>query len=980
MTRNALSPLLVSVLLLLGAPDAGTAFQHADTHTAYEVARPGSVLEPDWRAMVEGGRELSRFEAQTGGTWNVSSWNPATGTPHLVWGSGVEMDLGPVDDREDAITQARAFTSRYAALLGAKGVDLRVWDVTRFREKWAVNFVQVHEGVRVVGGRADVLLTSAGRVFLFGSDLYGDVTVAATRSIDDQTGLSRAARAVPFDVSRVERQYTEAVILPIHRPDGNTYRPAIQVRHYHPDGPGRFTSYVDAATGEILWRQDELHMVDITGTIESDVQNQSYCDGTSTVLANHQQVDVTGVGADSTDASGAFSIPYGGSDDQEITMLMRGPWAQVFNLSGAPAGITATVTPGVPAALKWDDSNSAAPERDAFFFTNVVHDFISGLDPDLAFGQFPDGQMWVSVNRNDGVCPCNAWWNGSGINFCSQSGNCANTADIGDVVYHEYGHGVTDWVYSFSSPGGDLHEGNSDVMANFNTGYSLIGYGFYQDNCTSGIRNSDNTLQYPQDLNGAGHHDGQIIAGFNWDLNQELQASMGEVAGEQYAAELWHYGRKAGKPMTQPDQVMWTFAMDDIDGDLVNGTPNFIELCTAADNHNFDCFASSGVHFLAFELPEQTAVDQSYTAVAEPFSTEGVVEPSSVTMHYRVDGGPLTSVPMSQSGSEYNATIPAQFYGAYVEYYLEADDDQGFTGYAPEGAPATMWDFTVEPYFDPLEEETGWTIGLPDDDATQGIWERVDPIGSIAQPEDDATIAPFTSCFVTGQQPNPGAWQGASDVRNGKTTLTSPVWDVTGSTDFAILRYMRWYSNDTGSNGGEDAWVAEVSNDGGAWVEIENSTLSEREWKPIEVDLMALFGTPGEIQLRFVASDYGGQSVVEAAVDDFQVIADLGLTPVAVGDGALTPRTFLAGARPNPFNPMTTIRFGVESRGPVRLVVLDVSGRVVRTLVDGPRAAGAYAARWDGRDGEGRQVASGTYFVRLEGRSGTETRRVTLLK
>jgi hypothetical protein len=83
---------------------------------------------------------------------------------------------------------------------------------------------------------------------------------------------------------------------------------------------------------------------------------------------------------------------------------------------------------------------------------------------------------------------------------------------------------------------------------------------------------------------------------------------------------------------------------------------------------------------------------------------------------------------------------------------------------------------------------------------------------------------------------------------------------------------------------------------------------------------------------------------------------------------------------PNPFNPSTTIRYEIAQAGPVTLRVYDVSGGLVRTLVDRVHSAGAFDARWDGRDAHGIAVASGVYFYRMEAGVFTQTRRMVLLK
>ncbi len=74
----------------------------------------------------------------------------------------------------------------------------------------------------------------------------------------------------------------------------------------------------------------------------------------------------------------------------------------------------------------------------------------------------------------------------------------------------------------------------------------------------------------------------------------------------------------------------------------------------------------------------------------------------------------------------------------------------------------------------------------------------------------------------------------------------------------------------------------------------------------------------------------------------------------------------LAPPAPNPSAGTTTFRFALAAPGEVRLEILDVGGRRVKSLAHGVRAAGVHALDWDGRDESGRRVAAGIYFVTLE--------------
>jgi hypothetical protein len=94
-----------------------------------------------------------------------------------------------------------------------------------------------------------------------------------------------------------------------------------------------------------------------------------------------------------------------------------------------------------------------------------------------------------------------------------------------------------------------------------------------------------------------------------------------------------------------------------------------------------------------------------------------------------------------------------------------------------------------------------------------------------------------------------------------------------------------------------------------------------------------------------------------------------------------TPRSFaLYQNVPNPFNPSTAIAFDVPKRAKVKLVIYDVSGRLVRKLVDREVEPGRKSVSWDGRDFSGRNVASGIYFYRLETPTFSESKKMILLR
>jgi hypothetical protein len=147
---------------------------------------------------------------------------------------------------------------------------------------------------------------------------------------------------------------------------------------------------------------------------------------------------------------------------------------------------------------------------------------------------------------------------------------------------------------------------------------------------------------------------------------------------------------------------------------------------------------------------------------------------------------------------------------------------------------------------------------------------------------------------------------------------------------------------------------------------LDSYTLDISSWPP---------GGPFDVELTISWTDNCG--------NNYQDVRTVTLEPadlVTGADSGVAFRSRLEQNVPNPFNPTTLISYEVGDDAGVRLVVFDVSGRRVRTLVDRTQSAGRYQAVWDGRDEAGRTVSSGVYFYRLEAGAFTQTRRMVLLK
>ncbi len=103
--------------------------------------------------------------------------------------------------------------------------------------------------------------------------------------------------------------------------------------------------------------------------------------------------------------------------------------------------------------------------------------------------------------------------------------------------------------------------------------------------------------------------------------------------------------------------------------------------------------------------------------------------------------------------------------------------------------------------------------------------------------------------------------------------------------------------------------------------------------------------------------------------------------PFAVDEEDTIPTEWsLATAYPNPFNPSTTIAFTVPYQQDLNVSIYNLLGQHVRTLVNEPLQAGAHRIVWDANDSANQPVASGMYFMRLNGVNHAQVQKLILMR
>ena len=937
---------------------------------------------------------------QQHGTWYVT-FGEHNALPHKAFGKPIPTQGVSAENR------AYNFISQQLADFDIPVAELELLTVNSNAKHTNVIFKQRHAGLEVLFSRVYVKLSNAGEVIMFGVDAYDDINLSPNPAGSEQTAKSNAQQGLPGVVQNVVANADLFYLaIPGNKEEMNYHLVREITVHTLDDRiPGQYKTLVDANTGVVLHRQNEIRFFNGECTHDHGHDNHEGCahdneaamvidlslEGTVTHNPTAPTTSVEELGFAEvvvagqtfyTDVNGNLSLPD--NNPVNADFALQGLYCTIYNgASGTNQPSFSTTLNTGPVTVTWDN-DALGTEISAYHGVNSIHDHMKAWTP-AGFTQM-DVPLTTRVDRTDG--DCNAFYNGTSINFYANGGGCPATAYFNDVVFHEYGHGINYELYNYyggNFGNGALGEGYADVWAFTLTNNAVLGEGF-QGDPNSFVRRYDiDPKVYPEDLVGEVHADGEIIAGAWWDLGQDIGMNnmMAIYMGTQNAVLTEPDGQE-GQLYT--DILIEALTFDDDDNDITNGTPNGVAIVEHFDAH--------GITLLSNAEVDHNAVDWHVASMDIQIDADLILAfpwtyLDNLGLYYQINGGSTwNNIALSNGGggTAFTGQIPAQPIGTVIPYYIGAVDLFGNTaGVVPfaadDDAQPNIPHFILVGYTQMAAEDLdlnsdfgNWEVGLPSDNATTGQWEINIPLGSFSDPNDPSTmVAPDHQhtpggelAFITGRANTINDGVGVNDVDAGTTTLVSPSIDLSGYTN-PTFTYYRWYINNpaTGANPFADWWQVYVSDDDGAnWTALEDTKRSDGSWRRFAFRVQDHVNITSSFKMKFHASDsiragqnLDGGSLIEAALDDIVLWENSDPNGVE----ALLEDAMGFSVYPNPASSMVNVDVTLPEADNVSIIVIDAVGQQVINESVGRVPAGRH--RFDVGTSE---LAPGVYFVNLE--------------
>lgn len=737
-----------------------------------------------------------------------------------------------------------------------------------------LRFAQNYQGLKVIGSELVAHFTASGALKTVNGSFESGIALDVTAIVSSASGTQIALSDLAGFFGNANPGTAELVVFPW---EGTNYL------CWHlfllSDTPmGRWEYFVDAKSGSVIYKANRImNSVAIgTGT------------GVMGLPRNHIDTDYTGSTYQMKDFTREASNNPHGHDGQ----MPSGNYLQTNIASSSLPGTIATDADNV-----WTGSGQA-PAVDGQVYSALVYDW--WLTQFNRNSYTNTGTSMLTVVNYSGEGDNNAYWDGSRIVIWSYSAGWRSLAGCPDVIAHEWGHAVTENCSGliYQKEPGALNESFSDMMgAAFEWAQDTMDtpdWDMGENGRTSGVpfRSMSNPHTY-NDPDYYGTSDPYWVDVVNcspsW-YNDYCGVHTNSGVGNKWFYLLSDGGTFHGinvsgigpanamKIAYRANLVYWTSTTDYHNAALGTvSAANDLDPTGAWGVQVAKAWNAVGVSTpspsLEFSYPEGTpilltpALPTSFPVVVTG-TLGGVPVANSGRIYYSIDGQDYTTSLMTETSSgHYTATLPGIACNSKIDYYMSVQEVVSGIVYSPNpsspfSALAASTSFPA--LTDSFETDKGWTVSST---ATNGIWQRGIPIGGGTNGDPTTDYDGSGQCYVTGNA------TGDSDVDGGSTTLISPTFSALGGA--AKISYARWYSNSTGTAPNQDVFRISISsNNGSTWTVVDSAgpvNQASGGWYAHSFWASDFVTGTSQMKLRFVASDAGSASTIEAGVDAINI-------------------------------------------------------------------------------------------------------------
>lgn len=567
-----------------------------------------SVLNEQNQEAFNQSHQWDKFSAKG---WKAV-WDEVLGTPHRAWGKPFKIEGFESINNENVLEASHQFLKEYAEAFQISQEHLKVIRTLHRNKTWYVTFQQYYEDMPVIFSRVELRISDDAKVGLFGVDYFKDITIQEGEDLTREGFIQK--QSLDWETENIDY-----FILPIIDNEKIIYKKVASNTKEQ-----EHVSYYDSKTAELVWQKTKICNA-FSGVATGLVQEELPTDPDTDLSFAHLYYEVNGERF-TTGPNGEFEIDI--QEPADLLVTMTGPFVSINNASQHNARIQKTIQPNEDVVIKWDDTNSAKAERNAFYHTNVAHDTLKAMDPSYTF---LDYSLPVNVNRVP--AGCNAFYNQVSINYDLEGGGCVSGADIAMVVYHEYGHAIIDKLFiemGFSQGyiSRPADEAQADVFATMIENSSVFAPGFFGPGTST--RNLRTFKSYPSGVDPSSPHTtGLILSGAFWDLKQRTSPEL--------VNRLAHFA-KYGAPdnidvgTVFRDWFIEVLIADDDDDDLSNGTPHFEDIDWAFARHGINVrgvvnngvlsASESDLDFIVFPNPATNSLEVNLNGIDEDYELE----------------------------------------------------------------------------------------------------------------------------------------------------------------------------------------------------------------------------------------------------------------------------------------------------------------------------------------------------------------------